>query len=137
MCVCVCAETRDVLFGGLGCGTGRWLLYRGLPRLPEATFYWELPRPFLGNQVIPPSQMGNDITLVAYLSELRPHEHKGFEVVFREQFWKRPDGQPATREHLLMALADLDEVLIRATHSTDMLSAGITGVSMETAVPSY
>lgn len=36
-----------------------------------------------------------------------------------------------------MALADLDEILIRATHSTDMISAGITGVSMETAVPTY
>lgn len=38
---------------------------------------------------------------------------------------------------MLMALADLDEILIRATHSTDLLSAGITGVSMEVAVPTY
>ncbi|KAM6434636.1 basement membrane-specific heparan sulfate proteoglycan core protein isoform 6-T6 [Liasis olivaceus] len=139
----------------------RRLLYRGVSQLPEGTLYWELPRSFLGNQVgsyggrlrytlsytaggrgtpLPDADVqitGNDITLVAYLSELRPHERKSFEVVFREQFWKRPDGQPATREHLMMALADLDEILIRATHSTDMLSTGIAGVSMETVVPTY
>lgn len=37
----------------------------------------------------------------------------------------------------MMALADLDEILIRASYSTDMISAGITSVSMETAGPSY
>lgn len=36
-----------------------------------------------------------------------------------------------------MALADLDEILIRATYSTDMLSASIAGVSLETAVPAH
>uniref|UniRef100_A0A8C5WSN8 Basement membrane-specific heparan sulfate proteoglycan core protein n=1 Tax=Laticauda laticaudata TaxID=8630 RepID=A0A8C5WSN8_LATLA len=140
---------------------GPRLSYDQFGELSQESYYWHLPDAYLGDKVgsyggrlrytlsytaggrgtpLPDADVqitGNDITLVAYLSELRPHEHKGFEVVFREQFWKRPDGQPATREHLLMALADLDEVLIRATHSTDMLSAGITGVSMETAVPNY
>ncbi|XP_060132262.1 basement membrane-specific heparan sulfate proteoglycan core protein isoform X6 [Zootoca vivipara] len=138
-----------------------WLLYKGFSLLPEITFYWKLPDPFLGDKVgsygghlrytlsynaggrgtpLPDADVqitGNDITLVAYLSELRPRERKSFEVIFQEQYWKRPDGQPATREHLMMVLADLDEILIRATHSTEMLSAGITGVSMETAVPTY
>lgn len=35
----------------------------------------------------------------------------------------------------MMVLADLDEILIRATYSTEMVSASITGVSMESAVP--
>lgn len=30
------------------------------------------------------SLQGNDITLVAYLPELRPRERKSFEIVFRE-----------------------------------------------------
>uniref|UniRef100_A0ABM5EK41 Basement membrane-specific heparan sulfate proteoglycan core protein isoform X2 n=1 Tax=Pogona vitticeps TaxID=103695 RepID=A0ABM5EK41_9SAUR len=139
----------------------RWLLYKGFSLLPDVPLYWELPRPFLGDKVgsyggrlrytlsynaggrgtpLPDADVqitGNDITLVAYLSELRPRERKSFEVVFREQFWKRPDGQPATREHLMMALADLDEVLIRATYSTDMVSVGIAGVSLEAALPTY
>ncbi|KAL8198220.1 UNVERIFIED_CONTAM: Basement membrane-specific heparan sulfate proteoglycan core protein, partial [Gekko kuhli] len=137
------------------------LLYKGFSLLPEIPLYWALPKAFLGDKVgsyggrlrytlsydaggrgspLPDPNVqitGNDITLVAYLPELRPRERKSFEVVFREQHWKRPDGQPATREHLMMALADLDEILLRATHSTDMVSASITGISMETAVPTY
>ncbi|XP_066493850.1 basement membrane-specific heparan sulfate proteoglycan core protein isoform X4 [Tiliqua scincoides] len=135
------------------------LLYQGFSLLPEITFYWELPKAFLGDQVgsyggrlhytlsynvgrrgtpLPDADVqitGNDITLVAYQPALQPQERKSFNIVFREQHWKRPDGQPATREHLMMALADLDEILIRATHSTDMVSASITGVSLEMAVP--
>ncbi|KAG2459685.1 PGBM protein, partial [Polypterus senegalus] len=81
---------------------------------------------------------GNDIMLVAYHDEhLRPKEQRSFEIVFREQFWKRPDGQQATREHLLMVLADLDDILIRASYSTDMISASISKVSMDVAVPNY
>ncbi|XP_053136681.1 basement membrane-specific heparan sulfate proteoglycan core protein isoform X4 [Hemicordylus capensis] len=137
------------------------LLYKGFPLLPEISFYWGLPEAFLGDKVgsyggrlrytlsynaggrgppLPDADVqitGNDITLVAYQPELQPQEQKSFEIVFREQHWQRPDGQPATREHLMMALADLDEILIRATYSTDMVSASISGVSMETAVPAY
>ncbi|XP_042333788.1 LOW QUALITY PROTEIN: basement membrane-specific heparan sulfate proteoglycan core protein [Sceloporus undulatus] len=140
---------------------GPQLSYGRFGQLGQESYYWQLPEIYLGDKVgsyggrlrytlsynaggrgtpLPDADVqitGNDITLVAYLSELRPRERKSFEVVFREQFWKRPDGQSATREHLMMALADLDEILIRATYSTDMLSAGITGVSMETAVPTY
>ncbi|XP_041425838.1 basement membrane-specific heparan sulfate proteoglycan core protein isoform X9 [Xenopus laevis] len=137
------------------------LVYKGFSLLPEGVFYWQLPKAFLGDKVasyggklrytltynagvrgsaLPDADVqitGNDITLVAYQPEIRPRESKTFEIVFRERFWKRPDGQPATREHLMMALADLDEILIRASYSTDMLSSSITGVSMETAGPSY
>ncbi|XP_029434740.1 basement membrane-specific heparan sulfate proteoglycan core protein isoform X5 [Rhinatrema bivittatum] len=137
------------------------LVYKGFSLLPESVFYWQLPEAFLGDKVaayggrlrytlsynagargsaLPDADVqitGNDIMLVAYQPELRPRERKNFEIIFREQYWKRPDGQPATREHLMMVLADLDEILIRATYSTDMVSASITGVSMETAVPQY
>lgn len=52
-----------------------------------------------------------------------------------QEFWRRPDGQPATREHLLMALADLDELLIRATFSSVPVAASISAVSLEVAQP--
>ncbi|XP_060115564.1 basement membrane-specific heparan sulfate proteoglycan core protein [Heteronotia binoei] len=141
---------------------GPQLSYGRFGQLGQESYYWQLPEVYLGDKVgsyggrlrytlsyeaggrgspLPDPNVqitGNDITLVAYLPELlRPHEHKSFELVFREQHWKRPDGQPATREHLMMALADLDEILIRATYSTDMVSASITGVSMEITVPTY
>lgn len=54
-----------------------------------------------------------------------------------QEYWQRPDGMPATREHLLMVLADLDDILIRASYHTVMRSSSISGVSMEIAVPHY
>ncbi|XP_051895600.1 basement membrane-specific heparan sulfate proteoglycan core protein isoform X2 [Pristis pectinata] len=128
----------------------------------QESYYWQLPEAFQGDKVtsyggllrytlsydsgfrgstVPDADVqiiGNDITLVTYHThQLQPRETRTFEVTFKEQFWKRPDGQPATREHLLMVLADLDEVLIRATYSTDMISSSLSDVSMEIAVPHY
>ncbi|XP_041425839.1 basement membrane-specific heparan sulfate proteoglycan core protein isoform X10 [Xenopus laevis] len=140
---------------------GPQLTHGSFDQLGQESYYWQLPEGYQGDKVasyggklrytltynagvrgsaLPDADVqitGNDITLVAYQPEIRPRESKTFEIVFRERFWKRPDGQPATREHLMMALADLDEILIRASYSTDMLSSSITGVSMETAGPSY
>jgi hypothetical protein len=42
-----------------------------------------------------------------------------FTVPLLEQYWQRSDGQQADREHLLMALADLDAIYIKATYNTN------------------
>ena len=47
----------------------------------------------------------------------------------------RPDQVPATREHLLMALADLEYILIRATYHTDTQESDLRDVSLDIAVP--
>ncbi|XP_064381761.1 basement membrane-specific heparan sulfate proteoglycan core protein isoform X5 [Dromaius novaehollandiae] len=147
---------------GFGVETGAEgprLTYGRFGQLGRKSYYWQLPQLYLGDKVgsyggrlrytlaytpggrgapLPDADVqitGNDITLVAYQPELPPRAPRAFEVVFREQHWQRPDGQPATREHLMMALADLDEILIRATYSTNTASSSIAGVSMETAVP--
>ncbi|XP_030819500.1 basement membrane-specific heparan sulfate proteoglycan core protein isoform X3 [Camarhynchus parvulus] len=135
------------------------LTYERLGELPPDSYYWQLPPPYQGDKVgsyggrlrytlsytpggqgAPPPDAdvqitGNDITLVAYQPDLPPRTPQAFEIIFREQYWQRPDGQPATREHLLMALADLDEILIRATYSTSTAAAAIADVAMDTAVP--
>ncbi|KAM8788626.1 basement membrane-specific heparan sulfate proteoglycan core protein isoform 1-T1 [Rhynchonycteris naso] len=135
------------------------LSYEGFSLLPESLYYWQLPRPFLGNKVAayggklrytlsytagaqgsplsdPDVQItGNNIMLVASQPALQGRERKSYEIVFREEFWRRPDGQPATREHLLMALADLDELLVRATFSSMPVAASISMVSLEVARP--
>ncbi|XP_069096158.1 basement membrane-specific heparan sulfate proteoglycan core protein isoform X2 [Pleurodeles waltl] len=140
---------------------GPHLSYNQFGQLGQESYFWQLPDSYQGDKVgsyggrlqytlsynagirgspLPDADIqitGNDIMLVAFQPELRPREPRNFEITFREQYWKRPDGQPATREHLMMVLADLDEILIRATYSSDMISASITGVSMEVAVPSY
>ncbi|KAG7477685.1 hypothetical protein MATL_G00072180 [Megalops atlanticus] len=140
------------------------LVYKGFSLHPEDVLYWQLPPMFKGDKVgsyggrlrytlsfvasprgtpIEDADIqiiGNDITLVARQSWQRApgtRESREFEIAFKEENWRRPDGMPATREHLMMVLADLDDVLIRASYYTDMLSASISGVSMEVAAPSY
>ncbi|XP_052547652.1 basement membrane-specific heparan sulfate proteoglycan core protein isoform X14 [Tympanuchus pallidicinctus] len=121
--------------------------------------FWALPAQFLGDKVgsysgrlrytltytpggrggpLPDADIqitGNDITLVAYQPELPPRTPRAFEIVFREHHWQRPDGRPATREHLMMALADLDEILVRATYASSTAWAAIAAVSMDVAAP--
>ncbi|XP_072773403.1 basement membrane-specific heparan sulfate proteoglycan core protein isoform X4 [Taeniopygia guttata] len=135
------------------------LSYERFGELPPDSYYWQLPPPYQGDKVgsyggrlrytltyTPGAQgapqpdadiqiTGNDITLVAYQPDLPPRTPQAFEIIFREQYWQRPDGQQATREHLLMALADLDEILIRATYSSSTAAAAIADVAMDTAVP--
>ncbi|XP_073089464.1 basement membrane-specific heparan sulfate proteoglycan core protein isoform X4 [Manis javanica] len=135
------------------------LSYEGFSLLPESLYYWQLPPAFLGNKVAayggklrytlsytagaqssplsdPDVQItGNNIMLVASQPVLQGPERRSYQIVFREEFWRRPDGQPATREHLLMALADLDELLVRATFSSMPLAASISAVSLEVAQP--
>lgn len=65
-----------------------------------------------------------------------PNSTISFHFIYQEN-WRRPDGMPATREHLMMVLADLDDILIRASYSTEMRSSSIFDISMEVAVPNY
>lgn len=50
-----------------------------------------------------------------------------------EQFWQRHDGQAANREHLLMALADLEAIFIKATYTTNTREAALIRVSLDVA----
>uniref|UniRef100_H0W6G2 Basement membrane-specific heparan sulfate proteoglycan core protein n=1 Tax=Cavia porcellus TaxID=10141 RepID=H0W6G2_CAVPO len=138
---------------------GTQLSFSNFAHLGHESFYWQLPEMYQGDKVAayggklrytlsytaglqgsplsdPDVQiMGNNIMLVASQAAPQGPERKSYEIVFREEFWRRPDGQPATREHLLMALADLDELLIRATFSSVPVAASISAVSLEVAQP--
>uniref|UniRef100_A0AAY5ELG2 Heparan sulfate proteoglycan 2 n=1 Tax=Electrophorus electricus TaxID=8005 RepID=A0AAY5ELG2_ELEEL len=143
---------------------GTQLSHTGFDQIGQEPHYWQLPKMYQGDKVgsyggklkysvsyVPGSRgapiedvdvqiIGNDITLVARQDWRRGHgtrESRDFEIVFREEYWQRPDGMPATREHLMMVLADLDDILIRASYHTEMRSSSISGISMEIAVPSY
>ncbi|KAG9353051.1 hypothetical protein JZ751_017627 [Albula glossodonta] len=145
---------------------GTQLSFTNFGNLPQDSdsYYWQLPEAYQGDKVgsyggllkytlsfvasprgtgIEDADIqiiGNDITLVARQPWQRTQgtrESRNFEIAFKEENWCRPDGMPATREHLMMVLADLDEVLIRASYYTNMVSASISGISMEVAVPSY
>ncbi|KAM5269991.1 basement membrane-specific heparan sulfate proteoglycan core protein isoform 5-T5 [Hipposideros larvatus] len=138
---------------------GAQLSFGNFAHLGHESFYWQLPETYQGDKVAayggklrytlsyrggaqgsplsdPDIQItGNNIMLVASQPSLQGPERKSYEIVLREEFWRRSDGQPATREHLLMALADLDELLVRATFSSMPLAASISAVSLEVAQP--
>uniref|UniRef100_A0A673I3A5 Basement membrane-specific heparan sulfate proteoglycan core protein-like n=1 Tax=Sinocyclocheilus rhinocerous TaxID=307959 RepID=A0A673I3A5_9TELE len=143
---------------------GTQLSYTNFNYLGQEPHYWQLPNAYQGDKVgayggklkytityVPGPRgspiedadvqiIGNDITLVARQPWRRGHgarESQDFEIVFREEHWQRPDGMLATREHLMMVLADLDDILIRASYHTEMHSSSISGVRMDIAVPEY
>ncbi|KAM6928874.1 basement membrane-specific heparan sulfate proteoglycan core protein isoform 4-T4 [Lycodopsis pacificus] len=144
---------------------GTQLSYTNFDYLGQEPHYWQLPGVYQGDMVGsyggkikysisyvagPRGTLlddgdvqiiGNDITLVASKPWKRrqqgSRETNQFEIVFKEENWRRPDGMPATREHLLMVLADLDDILIRASYSTEMRSSSIFDISMEVSVPNY
>ncbi|XP_032375778.1 basement membrane-specific heparan sulfate proteoglycan core protein isoform X10 [Etheostoma spectabile] len=144
---------------------GTQLSYTNFDYLGQEPHYWQLPEVYQGDKVgsyggklkysvsyvAGPRGtiledgdvqiIGNDITLVARQPWQRrqqgSRETQRFEIVFKEENWNRPDGMPATREHLLMVLADLDDILIRASYSTEMRSSSIFDINMEVAVPNY
>uniref|UniRef100_A0A8C2WMQ1 Heparan sulfate proteoglycan 2 n=1 Tax=Cyclopterus lumpus TaxID=8103 RepID=A0A8C2WMQ1_CYCLU len=144
---------------------GTQLSYTNFDYLGQERHYWQLPEVYQGDKVgsyggtfkysisyvaDPRGTLvdddsvqiiGNDITLVAYQPwkrrQMGSRETNQFEIVFKEVYWHRPDGMPATREHLMMVLADLDDILIRASYSTEMRSSSIFDISMEVAVPNY
>lgn len=119
--------------------------------------YWEMPQMFLDDKVTayggalkfrvkfeggggPDGSAhvvlrGNDITLLyRHDRELSPGRENMVEVQFYEDRWEREDGQPATREHLLMTLSDLEELLIKLSFTTSATSSSLIEVIMDYAV---
>ncbi|XP_041377591.1 basement membrane-specific heparan sulfate proteoglycan core protein-like isoform X3 [Gigantopelta aegis] len=138
----------------------RELTYRGFGTLRDNIYYWRLPARFLGDKVSsyggflrftlryrPGSDAssvslvepvveisGNDITLVHRMDQQFPaNTQKSFQIPMYEQNWFRLEGQPVTREFLLMTLADVDSILIRATYTDTTDEAAISDVTLDIA----
>ncbi|XP_044266425.1 basement membrane-specific heparan sulfate proteoglycan core protein isoform X19 [Tribolium madens] len=124
--------------------------------------YWSLPPRYLGNKIasyggylrytlryvpLPGGQISrnsaadvelvsaNEITLLYYAREQSQPTGTAqtFVVPLLEQYWQRSDGQKADREHLLMALADLNAIYIKATYNTNTRESALISVSLDTA----
>ena len=68
---------------------------------------------------------GNAIRLLHYRQEqVDASRPVSVSIPINEQHWQREDGRPADREHLLMVLADLDSILIKATYTTRTSESG-------------
>lgn len=72
----------------------------------------------------------NSIRLLYFKRDelLQPNIFETASVTLLEQYWQREDGQVANREHMLMALANLTAVLIKATYTTTTQEVGYVPV---------
>uniref|UniRef100_A0A8C7RFH9 Heparan sulfate proteoglycan 2 n=1 Tax=Oncorhynchus mykiss TaxID=8022 RepID=A0A8C7RFH9_ONCMY len=113
---------------------GTQLSYSNFDYLGQGPLYWRLLGAFQGDKVN--SYGGKLKYTISYVAGQRGTAIEDADVQIIEN-WRRPDGMPATREHLMMVLADLDDILVRASYYTEMRSSSISEVSMEVAVPNY
>nr|XP_006821841.1 PREDICTED: basement membrane-specific heparan sulfate proteoglycan core protein-like [Saccoglossus kowalevskii] len=136
------------------------LLFSGFRTLSPGVYYYQLPAKFRGDKVSSyggylrytithraspgsspmnePDVMlqGNDITLYHYSEKsVSTNGITAYQVPFYETYWKRRDGAPAMRVMLMMALADIDLLMVRASLSTHMFESSVKDVSMDIAEP--
>ncbi|KAG8431338.1 hypothetical protein GDO86_019022 [Hymenochirus boettgeri] len=137
------------------------LTFNSFNIVPQDVYFWVLPDRFKGDKVTSyggelrytitfeaptgshplHSQpdvvlQGNGIFLEHYAStRTAPGYPITITVPFRERAWRRTDGQDATREHLLMALASIDLLMIRASYAERMSESRISNIHMDVAVP--
>lgn len=132
--------------------------FRSFQDLPSREYYWSLPPRFLRNKVTsyggnlrftvqhlpglntsptryPAVEIsGNDIVLhYEHNGHIRPNDPTVITVPLYETHWRRADGAPATREHLLMALADLSFIVIKAKYTEDVAETSLKDVSLDIA----
>ncbi|XP_014662216.1 PREDICTED: basement membrane-specific heparan sulfate proteoglycan core protein-like [Priapulus caudatus] len=121
-------------------------------------FYWAMPQHFLGNKVMSyggdvhytvsfrggsPSDdsdpdvelYGNDI-LLYHRVEQQPREgvQTSYKIPMYETAWQRADGEQTTREHLMMALADMEYFLVKASFSQNIYQTKLHAFSMGISV---
>lgn len=126
------------------------------------TYWWKLPVTFTGSQLTaygghlnytvrftaPPGgamsrnvepdvviRSNNDYTVMHYRhdQESAPGVPYSYSVAINEDQWRPAKGGKMTREHMLMALADVTDIFIKATYTTTSESAGLLAVSLDAA----
>ncbi|XP_062558821.1 basement membrane-specific heparan sulfate proteoglycan core protein isoform X3 [Armigeres subalbatus] len=142
--------------------SSREIVYRNFGTSDD-TFYWRLPAKFLGNKLTsyggslnytlrytPHSSggasrssspdvvlhSGNKIKLHHYRNDgsISPIGSSTYSVVVLEDFWQNyEDGNKVSRPYLLMALANVSDIFIKATYNTISSEAALSHVSLDVA----
>lgn len=138
--------------------------FRGIAQDPEV-YFWRLPSHFVGNLITSyggnlnytlryvPTPGGlssknsapdvvirsdNDITILHYRrDDVAPSVQQSYEVPLLEENWERIDGNQVNRQHLLMALADVSDIFIKATYTTTTDEASLSQVTLDTTSKHY
>nr|XP_026490200.1 basement membrane-specific heparan sulfate proteoglycan core protein isoform X1 [Vanessa tameamea] len=132
-----------------------------LERSQPSILYWSLPISFAGDKVTAyggylsyelrhvPTYGGlkntaADVQLISdnsltfhYFGNFMPANdgYLNASVQFLEKGWQRPDGKQVSREHFLLALADVKTILIKGTYTSNTDVASIESASIDTAEP--
>ncbi|KAI5699533.1 hypothetical protein M8J75_004395 [Diaphorina citri] len=127
----------------------------------QDVYYWSLPAKFLGDKVasyggnlsytvrhvpVPGGQssknnavdveiVGGDGVHLLYYSQtpVEPNQPVTISAPLYEQYWQSSEGQTATREQILKTLANIQNIFIKATYTTNTREAGLRFVSLDTA----
>ncbi|XP_049885171.1 basement membrane-specific heparan sulfate proteoglycan core protein-like isoform X3 [Pectinophora gossypiella] len=129
-------------------------------RSRPSIYYWSLPISFAGDKVtsyggyltytltnVPtssstPRNTAADVQLISenrltfhYFGNFAPSNDGTLNasVQFLEKGWQRPDGKEISREHFLLALADVKAILIKATYSSYSQLGSLESASIDTA----
>ncbi|XP_031635070.1 basement membrane-specific heparan sulfate proteoglycan core protein isoform X6 [Contarinia nasturtii] len=128
-------------------------------------YFWRLPSHFAGNKITsyggnlnysirykptPGGSMSrnnapdvvirsaNDITILHHRrDEVAPSSLQSYAVPILEDSWQRVDGITINREQLLMTLADVSDIFIKATYTTTTDEAALSQVILDTASQHY
>lgn len=140
------------------------VLIRDLADEPDV-YFWRLPSRFAGNKItsyggnlnytiryVPTPgaimsrnnapdvviRSSNEITILHYRrDEIAPSVSQSNVVPLLEENWQRIDGNTVNREHLLMTLADVSDIFIKATYTTTTDEAALSSVILDTASSHY
>ncbi|KAI6230502.1 hypothetical protein M3Y99_01050000 [Aphelenchoides fujianensis] len=138
--------------------SGDSIRFDGFQEARGQTLYWKLPIKFAGDKVTSyggnlnyvfrcsgdgqPNRSpdviirGNNVVL--HHNTRQQHETErdnSVSIPITEQSFTRSDGQQSSREDLLMALADVDEVLVKSSCVENTQSSSLTSVSLDYAEP--
>ncbi|CAD5212708.1 unnamed protein product [Bursaphelenchus okinawaensis] len=138
--------------------TGSSISFDGFSEARGQPLYWKLPAKFAGDKVTsyggnleysgrcsgsgeptPDAAViirGNNVVLhhQSRQPQTAEQEHR-VSIPITEQSFTRADGQPASREDLLMALADVDDVLVKSTCVQDTTNSELYSVKLDYAEP--
>ncbi|XP_055305941.1 basement membrane-specific heparan sulfate proteoglycan core protein-like isoform X2 [Sitodiplosis mosellana] len=135
------------------------VLIQNLASDPDV-YFWRLPSRFVGNKITsyggnlnytirfvptPGEIMSrnnapdvvicslNDLTILHYRrDEIAPSISQPYVVPLLEENWQRIDGNTIDREYLLMTLADVLDIFIKATYTTTTDEAALSSVILDT-----
>ncbi|KAK2193775.1 hypothetical protein NP493_5g02050 [Ridgeia piscesae] len=137
----------------------RALEVKNMNQLASGVYYWKLPVKYLGNKVTsyggnlrytvqysagfhesatqdqPDVILGANEYVLQYTHDkyIAADQPVTLQVPMLENHWTRADGTQVTREHILMALADIDYILIKASYSVGTTESRIQDVSLDIA----